>query len=79
MVKAGIRHCRHLVSNTDVLQPVHLAHPGKLYEAAVVKVVLYAQVVAVPEKRQSEENRFVNKKLIQAPCRALHIVKIIRM
>ncbi|KAG7243768.1 hypothetical protein INR49_009031 [Caranx melampygus] len=34
----------------DVLPPVHLTHSGKEEEAVMVKVVLDAQVVAVPER-----------------------------
>ena len=46
-----------LVSGTDVLLPFHIAHPGKLEEAVVVKVILDAQVIAVSEMR-NEKNKY---------------------
>lgn len=46
--------CWHLVSGADLLLPVHIAHPDKLQAAAIVKGGLDAQMVAVPEMRQSE-------------------------
>lgn len=50
-VKMQTRRSRHLVSGADVLLPFHVTHPGELEEAAVVEVVLDAQVVAVSEGR----------------------------
>lgn len=40
----------HLVAGADALLAVKFAHSGKLDEAVVVKVVVDAQMVAVPEE-----------------------------
>ena len=49
-----------LVSGTDLLDPVHLTHPGELDEALVVKVILDAQVVAVSEMRNGKDEYMIH-------------------
>lgn len=44
------RSPRHLISDADALMTIELTHSGKLDEAVVVKVVVDAQMVAVPEE-----------------------------
>ena len=41
----------YLVSGTDLHLPVRLTHPGEHKAALIIKVVLDAQVVAVPKRR----------------------------
>lgn len=48
---------RHLVSGADGLLTTELAHSGKLDEAVVVKVVVDAQMVAVPEEETQSLGR----------------------
>lgn len=48
---------RHLVSGADGLLTVELAHSGELDEAVVVKVVVDAQMVAVPEEETQSLGR----------------------
>lgn len=47
----------HLVSGADGLLTTELAHSGKLDEAVVVKVVVDAQMVAVPEEETQSLGR----------------------